>query len=184
MDHSLTRALVRTILEHADDYPWTLQQIGLLGLRLDDRREYRLHVWGPSCSVGEPPVHDHPYDFTSTVVVGEMTNTRYVDDPVGAEYQRVRYSPPDEDARTTDTVRLSASAAVVRSGDEYSQRASDLHDSRQLPGTVTIIRMSFCDVPALTVCTRGDGSWVSGRSRPATPDEVKTITSAALDLFD
>jgi hypothetical protein len=183
MDHSLTQTLVRTILEHAEDYPWTLQEIGLLGLRLDDRREYRLHVWGPTDAAGEPPVHDHPYDFTSHVVVGEMTNTRYVDDPAGIEYRRVRYTPPDEDARTTDIMRLSASAAVVRAGDEYSQRAAELHDSRQLPGTVTIIRMSFHDVPALTVCTRGDTPWVSGRSRPATPDEVQSVTGAALELF-
>ena len=71
------QALVRTILEHAEDYPWVMQEIGLLGLRLDDKREYRLHVWDPSSSVGEPPIHDHPFDFTSTVIAGEMTNTRY-----------------------------------------------------------------------------------------------------------
>jgi hypothetical protein len=72
---------------------------------------------------------------------------------------------------------------VVRAGDEYSQRAHELHDSRQLPGTVTIIRMSLRDVSALTVCTPTDAPWVSGRSRPATPDEVKTIAGAALELF-
>jgi hypothetical protein len=184
MDHTLTRTLVRNILEHADDYPWTMQEIGLLGLRLDDRREHRLHVWGPSYSVGEPPVHDHPYDFTSTVVVGELTNTRYVEDPAGVEYQRVRYPLADEDARTTDTVRLSATPAVVRAGDEYSQLAHELHDSRQLPGAVTIIRMSFRDVSTLTVCTPVDAPWVSGWSRPATPDEVTTIIGAALEHFE
>jgi len=183
MDHSLMQALVRNLLEHAEEYPWTMQDIGLLGLRLDDRRERRLHVWGPTYSVGEPPVHDHPYDFTSVVVAGEMTNARYVEDPAGVEYQRVRYTPPDEDVRTTDTVHLSSSAAVVRAGEEYSQRAHELHDSRQLPGTVTIIRMSFRDVPALTVCTRDDAPWASARSRPPTPDELETITRAALDLF-
>jgi hypothetical protein len=181
MDHSLTQALVRKILEHPDDHPWTMQHIGLLGLRLDNCREYRLHVWGPTYSVGEPPVHDHPYDFTSVVVAGEMTNTRYVEDPAGTEYQRVRYPPADEDARTTDTVRLSATPTSFTTGDEYSQRADELHDSRQLPGTVTIIRMSFRDVPVLTVCTPGDAPWASGRSRPPTPDELETITSAALD---
>jgi hypothetical protein len=183
MHLSLTQALVRKILEHPDEYPWTMQDLGLLGLRLDDRREYRLHVWDRTCSVGEPPVHDHPYDFTSVVVAGEMTNTRYVEDPAGTEYQRVRYTPPDEDARKTDTVKLSAAATTVTAGDEYSQRADELHDSRQVPGTVTIIRMSFRDLPVLTVCTPGDAPWVSGRSRPPTPDELETITSAALARF-
>ena len=70
MDNALNRTLVRTILEHAEDYPWVMQEIGLLGLRLDDTREYRLHVWDPSSSAGEPPIHDHPFDFTSTVIAG------------------------------------------------------------------------------------------------------------------
>jgi hypothetical protein len=182
MIDSTTRALVQTILEHAEDFPWRMQEIGLLGLRLDDRREHRLHVWGPTYAVGEPPVHDHPYDFASTVVVGELTNTRYVEDPAGVEYQRVRYSPTDEDARTTDTVKLSSTATVLRAGDEYTQRAQDLHDSRQVPGTVTLLRMSFVDVAALTVCTR-DARWVSAQARPATPAEVEAITGAALDRF-
>jgi hypothetical protein len=184
MDHSLTPTLVRTILEHAEGYAWRMQDIGLLGLRLDDRREYRLHVWGPSYSVDPLPVHDHPYDFTSTVIVGEMTNTRYVEDPAGVEYRRVRYPPDDEDARVTDTVTLTPAATVLHAGDEYSQRAPELHDSRQLPGTVTVIRMSFRAVPALTVCTPGDAPWVSSQSRPATAHEVTAITGAALDRFD
>jgi len=183
MDNSLDRALVRTILEHAEDYPWTMQDIGLLGLRLDDRREYRLQVWDPSCSVGDPPVHDHPFDFTSTVIAGEMTNTRYEENPAGVEYCRVRYTPPNEDARTADTVRLSSRATTLTAGDRYTQLAHELHDSRQVPGTVTIIRWTFKDVPELTVCTRGDAAWVSGQSRPAALEEVKRITAMALELF-
>ena len=54
MDSSLPQALVRNILEHAEDYPWLMQEIGLLGLRLDDRREYRLHVWDPYSGAGSP----------------------------------------------------------------------------------------------------------------------------------
>ena len=96
MSHSLDQALVRTILEHAADHPWRIAGIGLLALRLDDRREHRLHVWDPDGCVGEPPIHDHPYDFTSTVIVGQLTNTRYVEDPSGPEYDRHRYSPNDE----------------------------------------------------------------------------------------
>jgi hypothetical protein len=184
MDHSTTRALVRTMLEHAEDYPWRMQDIGLLGLRLDDRREHRLHVWGPAHSIGDPPVHDHPYDFTSVVVVGEITNTRYVDDASGERYTRVRYSTADENVRTADSIALAGTATVFRAGDEYSQRADELHDSRQVPGTVTIIRMAFREVRRLSVCTRGDAPWRSGQSRPATPDEIKAITGAALDQLD
>ena len=184
MDISLNAALVRAILEHAEDYPWVIQEIGLLGLRLDDRREYRLHVWDPSSSVGEPPIHDHPFEFTSTVIAGEMTNTRYEEDPVGVEYRRVRYTPSNGDDRRSDTVRLSGTATTISAGDQYHQLAHELHDSRQLPGTVTIIRMTFTeDAAELTVCSREDAAWISGQSRPAAPADVKRITATALELF-
>jgi hypothetical protein len=133
--------------------------------------------------VGEPPVHDHPFDFVSQIVAGEMTNTRYVEDPSGLEYSRVRYTPDNEDARHTDTVRLSATATIHTEGDQYTQLAHELHDSRQLPGTVTIIRQTFRDVRELTVCRLDDATWVSGQSRPATPEEVKEITAKALLRF-
>ena len=184
MDNSPSRALVRTILEHAGDYPWVMQEIGLLGLRLDDQREYRLHVWDPSSSVGEPPIHDHPFDFTSTVIVGEMTNTRYEEDPLGVDYRRVRYTPPNEDDRRSDTVRLSGTATTFTAGSQYHQLAHELHDSRQLPGTVTIIRRTFTTEAAeLTVCNREAVAWISGQSRPAAPADVKRITATALELF-
>ncbi len=183
MEHALNKALVRTILEHAQDYAWMMQDFGLLGLRLDDRRVYRLHVWDPAAYAGELPVHDLPFDFTSTIVAGEMTNTRYEEDPSGIEYYRMRYSPPEEPARRTDTVRLSATATTYTEGSSYSQRAHELHDSRQLPGTVSIIRQTFKDVPELTVCLRDETAWVSGQSRSATLEEIKRITAAALGWF-
>jgi hypothetical protein len=183
MGYSLDQALVRTILEHAEDYAWAMQDIGLLGLRLDDRREYRLHVWGPSPGAGEPPIHDHPFDFTSSVIVGEIVNTRYEESPSGDEYRRSRYAPPHEDARRTDAVRLSGTATTFTAGSHYSQSAHELHDSRQRAGTVTVIRRRFKDVPELTVCTRGATPWVSGCSRPAAPEEIKRFAADALELF-
>ncbi|MGZ4707246.1 MAG: hypothetical protein ACXWBN_00735 [Acidimicrobiales bacterium] len=184
MDHTPDKALVRTILEHATDYPWRLQGIGLLALRLDDRREYRLHVWDPDGRTGDPPIHDHPYDFTSTVVVGELINTRYIEDPTGDEYRRQRYSPSDENDRRTDTVRLAGTSTTLGSGDHYHQLAGELHDSHQVPGTVTVIRCSWRNRPELTVCLRPGAAWVSGLARPATPAEIERITAAARDLFD
>ena len=184
MDNGLDKALVYQILVRAESYPWVMQDIGLLGLRLDDHREYRLHVWDPSLCVGEPPIHDHPYDFESQIIAGEMTNTRYVEEQAGIEYRRVRYAPADEDdRRTTDRVKLSGTATTYTEGGHYAQLADELHDSRQLPGTVTIIRRTFKDVPELTVCLLEDVPWVSGRSRPATSQEIKEFAAKALAWF-
>lgn len=161
-----------------------MQEIGLLGLRLDHKREYRLHVWDPTSSVGEPLIHNHPFDFTSTVIAGEMTNTRYEEDPLGVEYDRVRYTPPNENDCRSDTIRLSGIATTFTAVGQYHQLAHELHDSRQLPGTVTIIRRTFTsDVSELTVCNREEVGWISGRSRPAAVADVKRITATALELF-
>jgi hypothetical protein len=181
--HALNQALVRTILEHAADHPWRMQNVGLLALRLDDRRIYRLHVWYPDAGIGDPPIHDHPYDFTSTVVAGELNNTRYTEDPTGETYRRECYPLNDENARRTDTVNLVGTSTTFGPGDHYHQRAHELHDSHQTPGTVTIIRCESRNPPELTVCLRPGAPWVSGHGRPATPHEVKCITATALDLL-
>lgn len=172
---------VRSILERAGDHPWRMQGIGLLSLALDERREWRLHAWDPDACVGDPPVHDHPYDFTSTVIAGEITDTRWVGDPSGAPFRRERYSPPDEDRRRADTVRLVGSSSTYRAGDRYSVLAPELHDSRQLPGTVTLVRCTWHDRPELTVCLPPGAPWISARARPATPAEIARLTGAALD---
>jgi hypothetical protein len=183
MSENLSKALVLTLLRHAEDFPWRMQDIGLMGLRLDDRREYRLHVWDSSRYVGEPPVHDHPYDFASTVIVGELTNVRYVEDPAGGEYVRFRYSPGAEDERQSDTVKLSATPTTFTEGGQYAQTADQLHASLQLPGTVTAIRCTWVDAPVLTVCFRDEDSWSSGQGRDATRAEIKSFAAKALEWF-
>jgi len=186
MSHTLEQTLVRNILEHASDYPWRVQNIGVLALWLDDRREYRLHVWDPDSAVGEPPIHDHPVDFTSTVIVGELVNTRYVEDPDGVEYLRERYVPGNEDDRRADTVRLVGTSETLRAGARYRQLAHELHDSIQVPGTVTVLQFhgTFDDQREVTSCRRHGTPWVSGQARSAEQDEVKRITATARALFD
>ncbi|MGO9458159.1 MAG: hypothetical protein ACLP62_14135 [Acidimicrobiales bacterium] len=181
----LDKVLVRNILEHALDFPWRYQDIGLLALRLDGHREYALHVWAPDRRVGTPPIHDHPFDFVSRVVAGELRNARYKEDPSGAKYVRERYAPSDEESRTTDYVQLSSEVETLEEGDEYAQEAEELHDSHQLPGTVTVIRRGpFRDVTELTVCRLDEkAAWVSGAARTPTPAEVTDITRQALTWF-
>jgi hypothetical protein len=183
MSETLNKALVLTLLQHAEDFPWRMQDIGLMALRLDDRREYRLHVWDPSGCIGEPPIHDHPYDFTSTIIAGELTNSRYDEDPTGDEYVRFRYSAGAEDGRRSDPVRLSSTTTRFTEGNQYGQVARELHASWQAPGSVTVIRCIWVDAPDLTVCVRNESSWRSGQGRDATRQEIKRFTANALEWF-
>ena len=106
-----------------------------------------------------------------------------MEDPAGLKYVRDRYLPPNEELRTTDMIQLAGASATYREGDEYAQLAPDLHDSHQLPGTVTIPGKTFRDVGELTTCRPEDAPWVSGLPRAATVNEVKHITSLALEWF-
>jgi hypothetical protein len=160
-----------------------MQDIGLMGLRLDDRREHRLHVWDPTYCTEEPPIHDHPYDFTSTIIAGELTNARYEEDSAGDQFVRFRYSPGAEGERRSDSVRLSPTATNFSASDQYRQLAHELHSSWQQPGTVTAIQCQWVDVSELTVCVREEGSWRSGQGRGATRDEIKHFTAKALEWF-
>ena len=148
MEQTITKALIHTILQHAGDFSWRMQDIGLMSLCLDDRRENVLHVWDPRETNGETPIHNHPFDFISTIIVGEMINTRYEESPGGFEYNRFRYFAPDENARSSDLVRLIKTSATYTEGEQYRQLAHELHDSRQLPGTVTAIRRSLGTCPS------------------------------------
>jgi len=131
---ALDKVLIRNILEHALAYPWKIQDIGLLALRLDEQREYALHVWAPDRCTGTPPIHDHPYDFVARIIVGEVTNARYVEDSSGVKYLRERYTPSNEEARTTDYVQLVSEVETFKEGDAYAQVADELHDSHRDAG--------------------------------------------------
>lgn len=185
MGDVLDRRQVQDILEHAADHDWRMQDIGVLGLWLDAEKRSRLHVWTPDDAVGEPLVHDHPFDFTSTVIAGELVNTRYVEDPRGREYVRERYTPGKEDDRRADTVRLVGVSETLGVGARYHQVASELHDSRQVPGTVTVLHFDevFDDLPELTTCRQPDSPWISGGARSATRDEIRRITAMARSLL-
>ena len=115
------QALVRTILEHAADYPWRMQEIGLLGLRLDDRRRVPTPRVGPERALGDPPVHDHPSTSRPRSSSGEMTNTRTRRIRPASSTAACATRPSNEDDRRRDTVRLSGVATTFTAGRQYHQ---------------------------------------------------------------
>src|SRR6266705_1769973 len=82
-----TKKEVEDILVHCDDYQWSLQGLGMLRLYLDDT--HRMHIWDDRYQVyNVSQMHTHPWNFTSTVIVGVVRNIRYVENSQATEFHR------------------------------------------------------------------------------------------------
>lgn len=185
----LTRLLVTHLLEDAADgvrADWTLQGLGMLRLYLSPT--VRLHVWDSAEAYpGASKLHDHPWDFTSHIILGRLVNVRY-------ERRPLRGGRPTHHMQTivcgeggcslgdvTDVEMREESRFVYEAGQSYSQISTIVHESIPEDGTVTIIeRVMHEDTEHARVFSDYGTEWVSAEPRPATPDEVKRMTRKAL----
>lgn len=183
---------VRAILAHPGGHQWSLQGFGMLRLYLS--KNTRLHVWNSNFAVPNfSPIHDHPWDFSSLIIVGEIRQHRYIKlsrmMPAMCEeflHTKIKCGPgggPVEDRADPIYLRRGP-LETYRPGDVYEQKAHELHESLPVDGTVTIISRDFlADAEHATVAWRS-GPWVSAEPRPATPAEVHGITQRALAHFN
>lgn len=179
--------LVRDALEFPDRRTWTMQGLGMLRTYLQD--DVRLHVWDPARGNGASPVHTHPWDFVSYVVAGRLTNIRYSEDVLGRGLPHFRRTiRPGEQLEVIGADELVGlrrlSEDVVRERGWYFQDASEIHESRPDPGTVTLIKRHRRNLPdtARTYYPLGQ-QWSSGEPRAATPEEVRDICRLALQRW-
>lgn len=186
------RNIVRSILRNALDFEWSLQGFGMLRLYLT--KDVRLHVWDDRYQVNNVSLlHDHPWDFESYIVTGEMRNTRYtIQDPsvIASSHttqpfmmSKIQCGPGGGIRSTPEFVQLvEDSPEYYFSGDTYKQAADEIHKSVPQPGTVTIIERTFKpDTEHARVFWPAGTDWVSAEPRTASPDEVETITAYALE---
>ena len=113
---SLIRASVRSILEHADAYAWSIQGFGMLRCYLT--KEVRLHVWDSSFAVRcVSTIHDHPWDFTSLIVSGAVKQYRFteVHPRTGAPEYRRQVIRCGTDGGLADGCSMDAPASCTRS---------------------------------------------------------------------
>ena len=70
-EFKIIQALAAEILRRPHGYKWSLQGFGMLRLYLSDN--IRLHVWTTEHRVENvSDIHDHPWDFISTVLFGQL----------------------------------------------------------------------------------------------------------------
>jgi hypothetical protein len=201
-DVPLTKLAVKAILERAAAHPWSLQGMGMFRLYLS--RDVRLHVWDLRYAT-EPvsTLHTHPWDFTSHVLSGAITNRvfRKVENreelanargfEVLAQYseQQIVCGPgggvsanpkevwlyqPDDDGCLTHVT-----------DSYYCQKAEEIHESIPKTGTVTLLERTLkADTEHAFVYYRSDRKWVSAEPRDARPEEVEAMAKMALERWE
>lgn len=176
--------LAKVILEHCEDYEWSLQGLGMLRLYLAP--EVRLHVWDSRYVVsGVSQMHTHPWHFHSTVLAGSVTNHRYEETGFAGSRvcrQRIRCGEGGGLVGEPEIIELTrVSEEHYKPGDCYHQLASEIHVSEPESGTVTIIRRDFQDDSDHAHVFWPEGAeWVSAEPRRAAEEEVRDICGASL----
>lgn len=184
-----TKQLVKSILEHPGGFEWSLQGFGMLRTYIEP--ELRLHVWDSRFKVEDvSEMHTHPWHFHSFVVVGQVTNTRFVKpyaNPDGIPFreQEILCGVGGHETDRSKAVKLSvAKIEKIKAGETYSQLAHEIHQSWPEDGTVTIIEREFLDDADHAYVYVPEGQeWVSAEPRPADPGEVESICHHALTTW-
>jgi hypothetical protein len=181
------RALARVILESAEKFPWTLQGLGMLRLHLGDNT--RLHVWDHRFAFpGASPIHDHlQWGLHSTVLSGQLRNTRFLEDPAGDPFQyavlKAGVGCFFKDGPHPIRLRRHT-PEVYEAGSCYEQKPEEIHETSATPGTVTIMRKTpTADGESARVFWPAGSEWGSAEPRPATPEEIKQIVGTALERW-
>jgi hypothetical protein len=188
-------------------WEWTLQGLGMLRLYLGTDKQVRLHVWDDRFIFWPTPseLHTHPWHMYSLVIAGEVFNTRYTDEEPDTYLRGKGMSPrqwePIPMMRQSILCGIGGglqeepSAAVpitlyeqpeerIIAGQVYKQRADEIHRSRPLCGTVTIVtRHNTADADYADVFWPEGTEWITAEPRPASPEEVYDILTNSLDTW-
>lgn len=177
------------ILDHATDYEWSVHGFGLL--RLYIRNLGRLHVWDsalryPNVSM----IHNHSWDLKSTVVSGQIINTRYTTEPPYEGYntpgmvyhgKRLITGYNTRDVVSLDNCKLyRRSIDRLTAGDEYSQLAHEIHETNADDGTVSLMARKEDENGQADVYWPAWTEWGTAKPRVAEPAEVMAVVTRAL----
>jgi hypothetical protein len=191
LTHNMLHASIKRILNHAGAFDWSLQGFGMLRLYLTPK--IRLHIWHSGFAVPNfSPIHDHPWDFTSVVIAGEIKQHRYIRlarmMPAHCEEYlstKIKCGPgggPVEDRADVIYLRRLPLEKYV-AGERYCQLADELHESLPVDGTVSIITREFKPDPEHALVAWKSGPYVSAEPRKATEPEVWAFVTKALELM-
>lgn len=181
--------LAREMLRPTPGAQWSVQGMGMLRYYAQDLG--RIHIWDAGLRYpGVSMIHSHAWDLDSTIVSGRLFNTRFLEptylcDP--SHYKKTiitgyncREATP---ARYTTLIPLPAEER--RAGEQYSQRACEIHRTDAADGTITVMqRREIKGDHQADVFWELGSQWGSAQPRPATDEEVQITLGVALHHLD
>lgn len=187
----LNRETVWECIRYPFAFKWEVQGFGMLRTYLNESRKIRLQIWDQRLAVwGNGAIHDHPWDFESTIIAGVLYNQRYAYsssfEKHGKQFHFQRIVPGKDGGPEGDvgTVYLKPKPIeVYMVGEKYSQIGREFHRSRYQNGTVTLLERSNRqkDDRALSIWEPNGEPWVFFRPRPATDDEVRAVVGKCIE---
>lgn len=184
----MLKHVVAEILRDPLNREWTVQGFGMIRTYLgppDNRKRIRLNVWHSQLVFpGVSTIHNHPWDFTSVIIAGCFCNVRYAHDNenpnVTHEYAIIKTGIGGGMKTVRGSTALRAmKPELYKSGDTYSQKADEVHESFYVDGTVTL-NERVGDTEQAEVYWPVGEQWVDAMPRVATSVEVLGATSLAL----
>lgn len=200
LEFKFIRQIVHQILEQPFAHDWTLQCFGMLRTYFGD--EVRLQLWDHDFQIpGSNSIHDHPWDFYSMIVSGELCNQRFVRVPEEkssivvpmsagdpADYNQWLIEPGTEGKVLGHGVPVKLvplESEYYTTGEMYDQTATELHRTDYVDGTVTLIQRERVQAndQAFSIMEAGQ-PWNIVQVRKAEPDEVRAFCKKALARWD
>lgn len=194
----MAKLLLEKTITQPGSYDWSLQGLGMFRLYLSP--EVRLHLFDTRHAVKDvSTVHTHPWNFKSTILVGQILNTRL---------QEYSYREQGSSPYRKSTIQCGTGGGLVRGSDEphchpgegelvflarrpteryrpggiYYQEHSELHESVPMLGTITICERNFvnADRDHAAVYWPHGTQWVSAEPRAATHVEITDAATYCL----
>lgn len=184
------RAFVRRILNRPEEYSWTVQGFGMIRTYLDNAKRWRLNIWDDRLMVPNVSlIHDHPWDFDSLIISGELHNRRY-----DARFGGIGYRPTHNycniltgegggmvDQISKDALLVQRQPEVYYCGESYNQQRDEIHETYATRGTVTLNdRTPATKAHTARVFWPLGQKWVDAEPREATSFEILSATAVAL----
>jgi hypothetical protein len=122
-------------------------------LQLDIAPGVRLHIWGHSALPRQrinTAIHNHRFDFESTIIAGRLVNVEYVVNFHDPEFTHEMYTPQARDGEDTILVPVcdggigvsleTPNVRLLNVGDRYTMQAARFHETFSDQPSATIMR--------------------------------------------